>query len=79
MSFGAPSQHQHHSSSFRLSAELTILLQNLPLPSVNIPQSNVHESLRFENRFDPPKFGNLLLTRSGQAEEEGDGAAVEVS
>lgn len=58
---------------------LTVLLENLPLARINVPQSDVDQSLGLEDRVNPAKLGDLFLRGAGKAEEEGDWAAVKVA
>jgi hypothetical protein len=56
-----------------------VLPQDLPLALVNVAKTNVDETVRGEDGFDPAEFGELFLAATGKTEEEGDGAAVEVA
>jgi hypothetical protein len=56
-----------------------VLLQDLALSSINVTETDVDQTLSLEDGVDPSKLGDVLLARSRKAEEEGDGAAVQVA
>lgn len=57
----------------------TVVLEDLALSRVYVPETDVDETVGLEDRGEPCELGDGLLRRSGQSHEERDRAAVEVA